>query len=240
MTKKQVFATYIRSMEEGKNFWERLTTEPIKKDEEIIIERHQKEVNRKYGYNATFMLKDDFEKYPERWLRGIVAPPTVVEYIGVIEDFMKEGQIILFTDDIDFVTGLNEMQLKYHFSVCAPRVDIDGTTNLVMTTPVGTGIRVSRMFMRLEYLIPWAAMISDICLWRKDIFTEIEEVPSQIFEDKTLLAVPGNAGSLTNQLIKSGQWHLCDCASDIIEAVEAAMKKAAAGAEVKEKDEGDK
>lgn len=240
MTKEQLFATYIRSMEEGKNFWEKLTTEPVKKDEKIIIGHHQTEVNKKYGYYASFMLKDDFEKYPERWLRGVVAPPTVVEYIGAIDDFMKEGQIILFTDDIDFVTGLNEMQLKYRFSVCAPRVDIDGTTNLVMATPVGTGIRVSRMFMRLEYLIPWAAMISDICLWRKDNFTEIEEVPSQIFEDKTLLAVPGNAGSLTNQLIKSGQWHLCDCASDIIEAVEAAMKKAAAGIGAGKKDEGDK
>jgi hypothetical protein len=216
-----------------------VTTEPIKKDERIIIDHHQEKVNKKYGYYASFMLKDDFEKYPERWLRGVVAPPTVVEYIGVIEDFMKEGQIILFTDDISFVTDLNEMQLKYNFSVCAPKVDVDGTTNLVMATPVGTGIRVSRMFMRLGYLIPWAAMISDICLWRKDTLTEIQDVPSEIFKGKTLLAVPGNAGSLPNQLIKSRRWDLCDCASDIIDAVERKAKDMVVAEAIK-KGKGDK
>lgn len=176
---------------------------------------------------------NDLEEYPE-WLSEKAFAPVClitigdVDVLGVDKNPITRG-ITIFMESYNHASEIAQKLEDQNVSVWWPVYDPLNTFGMPyakVLTRKGSDSLYGEIYMGKVDLHRFMSELSHICIateegpedYNKEFFEAVKGF-SHLYSH-VHLAIPGNAGSHTNEMIKRCGWRLCDCVSDIREAIE--------------------
>lgn len=184
---------------------------------------------------ATF---NDLEEYPEWLAEKTFAPVCLItigdeDVLGKDKDVMTRN-ITIFMESINhapkIAMKIKDQNVSIWWPVYGP-LNTFGMPYARVLTRKGSDFFYGEIYMSKVELHRFMSELSHICIATEETvkdynneFFEAERDFSHLY-NHIRLAVPGNAGSHTNTLIKKWGWELCDCVSDISDAIKCLKKE---------------
>lgn len=233
----------------NENAWDYYTSEKIPFSPEALAKAKEevdafcKDVERQYSINSgragtckIITLNDP--EYPE-WLTEYTFAPVCLITIGDIDVLgtdknLMTRDITIFMESsnkaLNIAQRLKGQNVSVWWPVYAPEHTF-GMSYARIVTRKDDDLLYGEIYMSKVDLHRFMSELSHICIATEET---IENYNNEFFEAERnfshlyphiRLAMPGNAGSHTNTMIKRWGWELCDCMDDIRYAIERQKKE---------------
>lgn len=230
--------------------WDFYTSEKIPFSPEAIAKAQEevdafcKKVEEQYSSNTgrvgtcKIITLNDSE-YPE-WLAETSFAPVCLVTIGNVDVLGTDKNIMtrditIFMESgkkaINIAQRLNGQDVTVWWPVYGPQGTFGMPYARILTKKGGPDLLYGEIYMDKIDLHRFMSELSHICIATEET---IKEYNNEFFEAErgfshlyphVRLAIPGNAGSHTNTMIKRWGWQLCDCMDDIRYAIERQKKE---------------
>ena len=232
----------------NENAWDYYTSEAIpfkpetlaaaKKEVDEFCKKVEEQYARNCGYAGTCkIITINDPEYPA-WLAETSFAPVCLITIGDIDVLGADKNIMtrnitIFMESCKTAFSVAQKLKGQNVSVWWPTYNPEHTFGMpyarVLTTKehgvLEDGILYGEIYMGKVDLHRFMSELSHICIATEE---NIEDYNNEFFEAERgfshlyphiRLAIPGNAGSHTNTMIKRWGWQLCDCMGDIRQAI---------------------